>query len=34
MIGSTGVVGDLTIVTHNIKHFNRINGIIFEDWAV
>ena len=34
MIGSTGVVGDLTIVTHNVKHFNRINGIKYVDWAV
>ena len=27
MIGTTGVVGDLIVVTHNIKHFNRIEGI-------
>ena len=25
---------DLTVVTHNIKHFNRIEGIEYEDWAV
>ncbi len=34
MIGTTGVAGDLIVVTHNIKHFNRIEGIEYEDWAV
>ena len=34
MIGTTGVTGDLIVVTHNIKHFNRIEGIEYEDWAV
>lgn len=34
MIGTTGVTGDLIVVTHNIKHFNRIEGIVYEDWAV
>lgn len=34
MIGTTGVIGDLTVVTHNTKHFNRIEGIKLEDWAI
>ena len=34
MIGTTGVVGDLTVVTHNIKHFSRIEGIKLEDWTL
>ena len=34
MIGTTGVTGNLIVVTHNIKHFNRIEGLEYEDWAV
>ena len=34
MIGTTGVTGNLVVVTHNIKHFNRIEGIEYEDWTV
>jgi len=34
MIGTTVVIGDLTVVTHNTKHFNRIEGIKLEDWAI
>ena len=34
MIVTTGVVGDLTVVTHNIKHFSRIEGIKLEDWTL
>ena len=34
MIGTTGVTGDLIVVTHNIKHFNRIKGLEYEDWAI
>ena len=34
MIGTTGVIGDLTVVTHNTKHFNRIEGIKLEDWTL
>ena len=33
MIGTTGVAGDLIVVTHNIKHFNRIKGLEYEDWV-
>ena len=34
MIGITGLEGNLIIVTHNLKHFNRIEGIQTEDWAI
>ena len=34
MIGITGLEGNLIIVTHNLKHFNRIKGIQTEDWAM
>lgn len=34
MIGTTGVTGNLIVVTHNIKHFNRIEGIEYEDWTL
>lgn len=34
MIGATGVIGDLTVVTHNAKHFSRIEGIKLEDWTL
>lgn len=34
MIGATGVVGNMTIVIHNIKHFSRIEGLKFEDWTM
>ena len=34
MIGTTGVSNNLIVVTHNIKHFKRIEGIEYEDWAV
>jgi hypothetical protein len=30
MIGTTGVTSNLVVVTHNIKHFNRIEGIEYE----
>lgn len=34
MIGITGREGDMTVVTHNMKHFNRIEGIKTEDWTI
>lgn len=33
LIGSTGVSYELTVVTNNINHFNRIKGIELEDWT-
>ena len=34
MIGITGREAGMTIVTHNQKHFNRIEGIKTEDWTL
>lgn len=34
MIGTTGVIDDLIVVTHNTKHFCRIEGIKLEDWTL
>ena len=34
MIGITGREAGMTIVTHNQKHFSRIDGIKIEDWTV
>lgn len=33
LIGVTSVNHQLTMVTNNIKHFNRISGIKLEDWT-
>lgn len=33
LIGSTAKVTGLTLVTHNVKHFERIEGITIEDWV-
>ena len=32
LIGCTAVVGGMTMVTENIKHFKNINGINLENW--
>jgi tRNA(fMet)-specific endonuclease VapC len=32
-IASIAMANDLIIVTHNIKEFERISGLISEDWA-
>jgi predicted nucleic acid-binding protein len=34
MIDITGREAGMTIVTHNQKHFNRIEGIKTEDWTL
>jgi len=34
MIGITGREANMTVVTHNLKHFNRIEGIKTEDWTL
>ncbi|MBP5503008.1 MAG: PIN domain-containing protein [Bacteroidales bacterium] len=34
MIGITGVVSGLTVVTHNRNHFDRIEGLNTEDWTL
>lgn len=32
LIASTALFNNLTIVTHNTKHFNRIQNLQVEDW--
>lgn len=32
LIGSTALYNSMTLVTHNIKHFQRIPNLIIEDW--
>lgn len=34
LIGATAVSFDLTMVTNNTSHFNRLNEIKLEDWTV
>ena len=34
MIGVTGRDSNLVVVTHNQKHFNRIEGLVTEDWTI
>ena len=33
LIGGAAKAAGLTIVTHNVKHFNHIEGIKIEDWV-
>lgn len=33
LIGCTSVAEDLVMVTNNVKHFSRIEGIQIENWA-
>jgi len=33
LIGSTALTHDLTLVTHNTKHFTNLTNIILEDWV-
>ena len=33
LIGSHALALDLTLVTHNRKHFERIAGLRIEDWV-
>ena len=32
LIGATALKNAMTLVTHNVKHFSRIPGILIEDW--
>jgi tRNA(fMet)-specific endonuclease VapC len=34
LIGATAVVNDFVLVTNNIAHLGRIQGVIIEDWVV
>ena len=33
LIGATSIFNNLTLVTRNVKHFNRLEGINLEDWT-
>ncbi len=34
LIGVTGKVNNLIVVTNNLKHFQRIEGLLIEDWTL
>lgn len=34
LIGYTGLVHDLTVVSHNSKHFRMVPNLRVEDWLV
>jgi len=33
LIGTTAIFNDLTLVTKNISDFDRLDGIVIEDWT-
>jgi tRNA(fMet)-specific endonuclease VapC len=34
LIGSTAVVNNLILVSNNIAHLGRIQGVVIEDWVI
>ena len=32
LIGAVALSNDATLVTHNLRHFQRIPGLVLEDW--
>jgi tRNA(fMet)-specific endonuclease VapC len=32
MIAAIAVANDLTLITHNVREFSRVDGLHFEDW--
>lgn len=34
LIAAIALAYDLIVVTHNIKHFSRVEGLKVEDWEV
>ncbi|MBU3662929.1 MAG: type II toxin-antitoxin system VapC family toxin [Bacteroidetes bacterium] len=34
LIGSTAIFNNLTLVTKNLSDFNRLDGIVIEDWTI
>jgi len=34
MIASTALAYDVTLVTHNVQEFSRVEGLKIEDWEV
>ena len=33
IIGTTAIVNNMVIVTENVKHIGRLNGIVVENWV-
>ena len=33
IIGSTAIVNNMVMVTENIKHIGRLNGVVVENWT-
>lgn len=33
-IGATAIFNNLTLVTKNVSAFDRLDGIVIEDWTV
>ena len=33
LIGVTSISNKMTLVTNNLKHFERLNDILIEDWT-
>lgn len=34
LIGACAVVNDMVLVTNNAKHFERLDGIVMENWTM
>jgi tRNA(fMet)-specific endonuclease VapC len=34
LIGATAIANKMIMVTNNIKHFNRLQNIVIEDWTI
>ncbi len=34
LIGATAVVNDFVLVTNNVAHLSRVQGIVIEDWVI
>jgi len=34
LIGSTAIFNDLILVTKNVSDFDRLDGIVIEDWTI
>jgi len=34
MIAATAKANNLTVITHNTNEFNRVNGLLVEDWQI
>jgi len=32
-IGASAIANGLTLITNNVKHFERLSGIVLENWA-